>query len=330
MLVLTKSVLAMMISFFGSIILGYFIIPVLKRHNIGQNISRHLEERHNKKSGIPTMGGIIFILSTFITVVVLLVTGKVEFSSNMAIVLLVFLGYSGIGFLDDYLSLKRKTNNGLTNLQKLFLQLIIAIVFFVIFLNYGGKPVLEIYTLNIKIDMGYLYGFFILFVLIGSSNAVNITDGLDGLASGLSVIAFLSLGIIAWGSTWVVGYEGLAILCFIITGAVFGFLFFNSYPAKVFMGDTGSLSLGATLATIAILTDHELTLLVIAGVFVVETLVVIIQTISVVYFKKKVFLMTPLHHHFEKLGWEEQDIVKLFWIVGILLAMAGIGFGVWI
>ena len=144
------------------------------------------------------------------------------------------------------------------------------------------------------------------------------------------IIAFLSIGIIAWGSTWVVGYEGLALLSFIITGAVLGFLFFNSYPAKVFMGDTGSLSLGATLATIAIITDHELTLIVIAGVFVIETLVVIIQTISIIYFKKKVFLMAPLHHHFEKLGWTEPDIVKSFWIVGLLLAMAGIGFGVWI
>ncbi len=330
MLVLTKSVLAMMISFFGSIILGYFLIPFLKRKKMGQNISEHLAEKHSKKSGTPTMGGLIFIISTFITVVVLLLMGKIEFSFNMAIVLLVFLGYAGIGFLDDILSLKRKINNGLTVTQKLILQFLIATVFFIIFLNYGGKPVLEIYTLNIKIDMGYFYGLFILFVLLGSSNAVNITDGLDGLASGLSVIAFLSLGIIAWGSTWVVGYEGLAILCFIITGSVFGFLFYNSYPAKVFMGDTGSLSLGATLATIAILTDHELTLIVIAGVFVVETLAVLLQTISIVYFKKKIFLMAPLHHHFEKLGWEEQDIVKLFWIVGLILAMAGIGFGVWI
>ena len=330
MLILTKSVLAIMISFFVSIVLGYFIIPILKKHNIGQNISKHLEEKHNKKSGIPTMGGIIFILSTFITVLVLILLGKIEFTSNIAIVLLVFIGYSIIGFLDDYLSIKRKTNNGLTVLQKLLLQFVIAIVFFIIFINNGGEPILEIYTLNIKIDMGIFYGLFILFILLASSNAVNITDGLDGLAAGLSVIAFLSLGIIAWGSTWVVGYEGLGILSFIITGAVLGFLFYNSYPAKVFMGDTGSLSLGATLATIAIITDHELTLIVIAGVFVVETLVVIIQTVSMVYFKKKVFLMTPLHHHFEKLGWTEPDIVKLFWVVGLLLAMAGIGFGVWI
>ena len=204
-----------------------------------------------------------------------------------------------IGFVDDYLSLKRKTNNGLTSIQKLLLQFIIAIVFFIIFINNGGQPVLEIYTLNIKVDMGILYGLFILFVLLGSSNAVNITDGLDGLAAGLSVIAFISIGIIAWGSTWVVGNDGLAILSFIITGAVLGFLFYNSYPAKVIMGDTGSLSLGATMASIAILTDHELTLVVIAGVFVIETLVVIIQTVSIVYFKKKVFLMSPLHHHFE-------------------------------
>ncbi|MDD4831671.1 MAG: phospho-N-acetylmuramoyl-pentapeptide-transferase [Bacilli bacterium] len=330
MLILTKSVLAMMISFFASIVLGYFIIPFLKRKKIGQNISKHLEEKHSKKNGIPTMGGIIFIISTFITVLVLTLMGKIEITSNMIIVLLVFLGYAGIGFVDDYLSLKRKTNNGLTSIQKLLLQFIIAIVFFIIFINNGGQPVLEIYTLNIKVDMGILYGLFILFVLLGSSNAVNITDGLDGLAAGLSVIAFISIGIIAWGSTWVVGNDGLAILSFIITGAVLGFLFYNSYPAKVFMGDTGSLSLGATMASIAILTDHVLTLVVIAGVFVIETLVVIIQTVSIVYFKKKVFLMSPLHHHFEKLGWEEVDIVKLFWIVGLLLSMAGIAFGVWI
>lgn len=330
MLILAKSVLAMMISFFVAIVLGCFIVPYLKKRRIGQNISKHLEEKHNDKKGKPTMGGIIFILSTFITVLLLLIFKKIDFNYNVGLVLLVFFGYALIGFLDDYISLKRKKNNGLTNLQKLFLQLIIAIIFFIIFIKGGGEPILEIYTLNIKIDMGIFYGLFILFVLLGSSNAVNLTDGLDGLAAGLSVIAFLSIGIIAWGSTWVQGYESLAILSFVITGAVMGFLFFNSYPAKIFMGDTGSLTLGATLATIAIITDHELTLIVIAGVFVIETLSVIIQTISIIYFKRKVFLMTPLHHHFEKLGWSEPDIVRLFWVIGLLLSMAGIGFGVWI
>mgnify|MGYP000859459819 CR=1 FL=1 len=178
--------------------------------------------------------------------------------------------------------------------------------------------------------MGWFYGFFILFVLVGASNAVNITDGLDGLAGGLSAIAFLSFGLISWGAGWAAGYQEIAILCFIIVGSLIGFLIYNSYPAKVFMGDTGSLALGATLATIAIITGHEITLIAVGGVFVIETLVDIIQIISVKYFGKKVFLMAPLHHHFEKLGWEERDIVKLFWVIGFILGMAGIAFGVWI
>ena len=178
--------------------------------------------------------------------------------------------------------------------------------------------------------MGYIYGFFILFMLVASSNAVNLTDGLDGLAGGLSVMAFLAFGLMSWGSTWVVGSSDIAVFCFILVGSLLGFLLFNTYPAKVIMGDTGSLALGGTLASVAILTNHELTLVVVAGVFVVETLACIIQVIAGRYFGKKVFLMAPLHHHFEKLGWDERDIVKLFWTVGLILSMASIAFGVWI
>lgn len=330
MLILAKSVLALMIGFFVSAILGLIIVPILKRRKVGQRISIYVQEKHKKKEGTPTMGGLIFILSTIISVLLLFILGKLELSSNLFIVLFVFVAYAIIGFVDDFLSIKRNNNKGLTEIQKLFFQLVIALVFFYIFTTSGGNPVLDIYTLNIKINMGWLYGFFILFVLVGSSNAVNITDGLDGLAGGLSAIAFLAFGLIAWGADWTSGYQEIAILCFIISGSLLGFLLYNSYPAKVFMGDTGSLSLGATLATIAILTDHELTLVAVAGVFVIETIVDIIQIISVKYFNKKIFLMAPLHHHFEKLGWEEQDIVKLFWVAGFFLGMAGIAFGVWI
>jgi phospho-N-acetylmuramoyl-pentapeptide-transferase len=242
----------------------------------------------------------------------------------------VFVSYAIIGFLDDYLSIKRNNNTGLTAVQKIFLQLIVAVVFFYIYMESGNDPTLEIFTLGITIPMGWLYGFFILFFLVGFSNATNITDGLDGLSGGLSAIAYLAFGLIAWGAGWVSGYQEIAILCFIIVGAVLGFLIYNTHPAKVFMGDTGSLTLGATLATIAILTDHEVTLIFVAGVFVIETLTVILQVIWVQLFKKKLFLMTPIHHHFEKLGWEERDIVKLFWVVGFILGMAGIAFGVWI
>ena len=330
MLILAKSVLSLMIGFLVSIILGLILVPALRRMHIAQRVSVYLEEAHKKKDGTPTMGGIIFILGAFISVLTLLIFNKIEFTSNLFIVMFVFVSYALVGFLDDYLSIKRKTNIGLTALQKIFLQLVIALVFFFIYMKSGNDPTLEIYTLNIKIDMGWFYGFFILFVLLGGSNAVNLTDGLDGLAGGLSAIAFLSLGIIAWGSGWVYGYQDIAVFCFVIVGSLLGFLLFNTYPAKVFMGDTGSLSLGATMATIAILTDHEITLLAVGGVFIIETLSVILQVIWIKLFHKKLFLMTPLHHHFEKLGIEEREIVKGFWVVGFVLAMAGIAFGVWI
>ncbi len=330
MLILAKSVLSLMIGFLVSIGLGLVIVPMLRRRHISQRVSVYLEDAHKKKDGTPTMGGIIFILSAFISIITLLIFNKIELTSNLFIVLFVFVSYASIGFIDDYLSIRNKTNTGLTAVQKTILQLVVAVVFFFIYMNSGNEPLLEIYTLNIKINMGWFYGFFILFVLLGGSNAVNLTDGLDGLAGGLSAIAFLALGIIAWGSGWVAGYQDMAIFCFVLVGSLLGFLLFNTYPAKVFMGDTGSLSLGATLATIAILTDHEITLLAVMGVFIIETLSVILQVIWLTLFKRKLFLMTPLHHHFEKLGFHEREIVKGFWVVGFILAMAGIAFGVWI
>lgn len=330
MLVLAKSVLAMMIGFIIAIIFGYVLIPLLKKFKIGQNVSEYLSEQHKSKQGVPTMGGLIFIIPTLLTILVLLLLKKMEFTENLFIVLFVFLGYALVGFLDDYLIIKRHNNKGLTQLQKLFLQLVIALIFFYIFINSGNEPVLLIYTLGIEIDMGWFYGLFILFVLLASSNAVNLTDGLDGLAGGLSLIAFLTFGLIAWNSRGIYGYQDLAIFCFILVGTLLAFLFYNTHPAKVFMGNTGSLALGATLASLAIITNHEITFVVVAGVFVVETLSCIIQTLSVIFRKKRVFLMTPLHHHFEKLGWQEQDIVKMFWVVGLILGMISIVFGVWI
>ncbi|MCI5703286.1 MAG: phospho-N-acetylmuramoyl-pentapeptide-transferase [Erysipelotrichaceae bacterium] len=330
MLVLAKSVLAMMIGFIIAIIFGYILIPLLKKFKIGQNVSEYLSEQHKSKQGVPTMGGLIFIIPTLLTIFVLLLLKKMEFTENLFIVLFVFLGYALVGFLDDYLIIKRHNNKGLTQLQKLFLQLVIALIFFYIFINSGNDPVLLIYTLGIEIDMGWFYGLFILFVLLASSNAVNLTDGLDGLAGGLSLIAFVTFGLIAWNSRGIYGYQDLAIFCFILVGTLLAFLFYNTHPAKVFMGNTGSLALGATLASLAIITNHEITFVVVAGVFVVETLTCIIQTLSVIFRKKRVFLMTPLHHHFEKLGWQEQDIVKMFWVVGLILGMISIVFGVWI
>lgn len=330
MFVLTKSLLALMIGFIISVIMGYFMIPLLKKLNISQRISVFVGASHKKKNGIPTVGGLIFIIPTFITILIMYFTNKININSNLLIVLFVFVAYAILGFIDDFMKLRRKQNEGLTEIQKLFGQVIIAVVFFYIYMKSGSEPLFWIHAFDLKIDVGWLYGFFILFMLVASSNAVNITDGLDGLAGGLSFIATLVLGIITWNTEWLAGYQDIAIFCFILAGSILGFLVYNTYPAKVFMGDTGSLAIGAVLASIAILTRHELTFAVVMGVFVIETLSVIIQVFSIFVFKKKVFLMTPLHHNFEKLGWKEQDIVKLFWICGLILGTVAVVYGAWL
>ena len=330
MLTLTKSLFALMIGFLLSTGFGLIAIPLLKKIKAGQRINVYVEA-HQRKSGTPTMGGLIFIIPTIITTIILLLTDKIEFSVNLLIVIFVFISYGLIGFLDDYLSIKQNKNEGLSQIQKLLLQFIVALIFYILYRKYtDANSVLEITLLNIEWKLDWFYGVFILFLLVGSSNAVNLTDGLDGLAGGLSAISFLAFGLIAWGSYWIEGYQDMGIFCFILVGSLMGFLVYNTNPAKVFMGDTGSLTLGATLATIAILTGHELSLAVIGGVFVIETLTVIIQLTSVICFKKKIFLMTPIHHHFERLGWREGDIVKLFWIIGFILCLLALVYGVWL
>ncbi len=326
MLLLTKAIFAIMIGFLCSSVLGLILIPILKKIKVRQKISIFVGETHRKKEGTPTMGGLIFILPTVVATLGLLITGKISYTSNLGIVLLVFVGYAFIGFLDDFLSIKKHNNEGLTTYQKLFLQVLIAVGFFYIYMRSGGQTAWVVGTLHIDIEMGWLYGLFILLVLVGASNAVNLTDGLDGLAGGLSAIAFVAFSLISL----MVGFEDMGIFSLILVGSIMGFLIYNTHPAKIFMGDTGSLALGGVMGSMAILTHRELTLLVVAGVFVIETLSVIVQVFWVQVFKRKLFLMTPIHHHFEKLGWQETDIVKLFWVFGLFLAMAGIIFGVWL
>jgi len=330
MLIMTKSVLAMMISFIFSIIAALYIIPKLKKLKASQSLSIYLEERHSEKKGTPTMGGLIFIIPTILSMLALFLMNKINFSYNLLIVIFTFLGYALIGFIDDYLIIKRHNNKGLTENQKMIMQIVIAIIFFYLFMKAGNEPLLWVHTINFKWNIGWFYGLFILFILVASSNAVNITDGLDGLAGGLSVIAFLAFGLISWNTGWLAGYEDIAIFCFILIGALLGFLIFNVKPAKVFMGDTGSLSLGATLGTLAILTRHELLLIIIGIVFVIETLSCIIQIGYYKLTKKRFFKMAPLHHGLEKEGWKENDIVKLFWVIGLIGAMISIAFGVWL
>ena len=242
----------------------------------------------------------------------------------------VFLAYAVLGFIDDFLKIKFHNNNGLSLVTKFLIQMVIALIFFYLFMKGGGEPTLSLSFLNIYIPLGWMFGLFILFLLVGTTNAVNITDGLDGLAAGLSAIAFFAYGIITWNAGWLEGYQEVAIFCFLLTGSLIGFMVFNTHPARIFMGDLGSLALGGALASVAVVSRHELSLVLIGGVFVIETLSSLIQIISIRQFNKKIFLKAPLHHHFEELGWAEQDIIKMFWVVGFILAMAAITYGVWL
>ena len=330
MLILAKSVLGLMLGFVLSLVAAVILIPLLKKLHVGQSVSKLINERHLKKDGTPTIGGLIFIIPTILIMLILYLRGSIEFNSNLIILIFVFLAYGALGFIDDFLKVKYHNNNGLSIGVKFLLQTAIAVVFYIIYRNNGGDSNLVISSLGINVSLGWAFGLFILLVLVGTTNAVNISDGLDGLAGGLSVVAIMAYGVIAWGSKWISGYQEIAIFAFVLCGAILGFLVFNTHPAKVFMGDTGSLALGGALATITILTKHELSLLLIGGVFVVETLSSAIQIIAIRKFHKKVFLKAPLHHHFEELGWEETDIVKLFWVVGLFLAMIGIIYGVWL
>lgn len=330
MLVLAKAAMAMMLGFIISIIAGLIIVPMLKKLKMGQNVSATIGKRHKAKNGTPTVGGLIFIISTLLTLVLLKFKGSIDISYNLLIVIIVFVSYAILGFADDLVKIKFKNNKGLTILFKLFCQMLIALVFFYIYVKNGGSPTVEFSSLGLEFDLRWAYGLFILFLLVGTSNAVNITDGLDGLAAGLSALAFLAYGMISWNATWMEGNQEVGIFCFILVGTLLGFLVFNSHPAKVFMGDTGSLALGGALASIAILSKHELSLAIVGGVFVIETLSSLIQLVAIIKFNRKVFLMAPLHHHFEQLGWDERDIVRVFYVAGLLLAMAAITYGVWL
>jgi len=330
MLILAKSILSITLGLVISIIVGLIVLPFLRNLNARQTVSKFINKRHQLKNGTPTIGGLIFIIPVLLIILALWIRGSIVFNSNLAIVLIVFVAYGLLGFADDYLKIREHDNKGLPRSIKLISQILIAVAFTFIYIKNGGTTHLEVSLFGIDWDLGWGYVLFVLFLLVATTNAVNITDGLDGLCGGLSAMAFLAYGVISFGSTWILGYESLAIFSFALVGSIIGFLLFNSHPAKVFMGDTGSLALGGALASIAILTHHEISLALIGGVFVLETLSSLIQIIAIRKFNTRVFLKAPLHHHFEELGWEETDIVKVFWVAGFLLAMFGVIYGVWL
>lgn len=324
-----KCILSTMVGLILSLLTGFFLLPILQEKKFHQRLSIYLEEKHHSKENVPTMGGLIFILPTVSYLLFLVFFQKIEMSYNLFIAIFAFVGYALIGLVDDYLIIYRKNNKGLSEMMKLLLQILLAIFLFYYFMKAGNEPLLWIHTLGFKWNIGWYYGLFILLVLISSSNAVNITDGLDGLAGGLSAIAFFTLGIITMMTGWLEGYQEIAIFLFTLVGSLIGFLFFNVNPAKIFMGDTGSLALGALLGMIAILTRHEVLLLVIGVVFVIETLTCVIQRFYYKLTKKRIFPITPIHHTFERYM-PEREVVKIFWVVGLLASLISLLFGVWI
>lgn len=317
--------LTICMAFFITVIIAPMFIPFLRRLKFGQSIREEGPESHQKKSGTPTMGGLVFLLAIIITALFMSQI-YTSISSETVLLLLVTIGFGLLGFLDDFIKVVMKRNLGLTSKQKLAGQIIISILFYIIYTKSNLSTELTIPLTGWSFDAGILYALFVVFWLVGFSNAVNLTDGLDGLVSGTSAIAFGAFAVLAWNQ----GMDETAIFAFAIVGAVLGFLVFNAYPAKVFMGDTGSLALGGAIAAVSILTKFEFLLLIIGAVFVAETLSVMIQVISFKTTGKRVFRMSPLHHHFELGGWSEWRVVVTFWTVGVICAIIGIYIGAWV
>jgi len=320
--------------FIGVYILFFFIsifstkngLKIIKKFNLLQNIRNEGPANHLKKGDTPTMGGIFMIIPFLIFLLIITINLG---SLKLFLLLLTIFGFFITGFLDDYLSIKKKENTGLKTKEKFALQSIISIVF--IFLAYK-KNLIDPY-ISVSDSWGININIFILpisfLVLVGISNSVNLTDGLDGLAAGCSGVVFYGLGteILMKGQKELFVFS---VFCYSMSGICLGFLKYNSYPAKIFMGDTGSLSIGAILGSIAILTNSVFTLSIFSGIFIIESLSVIIQvgffkiTKKLFHNGKRIFLMAPLHHHFELKGVKEQKIVENFWKINILLIILGI------
>ena len=306
-------------SFILTVILAPIGIPLLRRLKFGQSIREEGPKSHMKKAGTPTMGGLIFLLAIIISTIAVAIIFDL-FTTQTVVLLLVLVGFGIIGFLDDGLKVIFKRNLGLTSLQKLIGQIAIAIAAFLLLRLGSFDTAVSIPYTDVSIDLGIFYVAFLIFWLVGFSNAVNLTDGLDGLVSGTASIAFAAFGVIALFNE----QADIALFAFAVTGALLGFLIFNANPAKVFMGDTGSLALGGALAMISVLVKQEVLLLLIGLVFVIETLSVILQVGSFKLRKKRIFKMSPIHHHFELSGWSEWKVVIVFWSTGLVVALIAV------
>ncbi|MBU6112456.1 MULTISPECIES: phospho-N-acetylmuramoyl-pentapeptide-transferase [Mammaliicoccus] len=313
------------IAFLLTLILVPILIPTLKKLKFGQSIREEGPQSHMKKTGTPTMGGLTFLLSTIVvTVIALFFADQI---GPLILLLFVTIGFGLIGFIDDYIIVVKKNNQGLTSKQKFLAQIAIAVIFYIVSValpNYQFESAINIPFTDWSLPLSVFYIVFIIFWQVGFSNAVNLTDGLDGLSTGLSVIAFAFYAILSF----VLDKPEIGLFCLVMLASLIGFLIYNKYPAKVFMGDTGSLALGGIFATISIMLNQEITLLLIGFVFVIETLSVMLQVTSYKLTGKRIFKMSPLHHHFELVGWSEWKVVLVFWATGIVTGVIGLWIGV--
>ncbi len=300
------------------IFLGPRFIEEIRRREFGQHIREDGPEGHHEKAGTPTMGGLVLFLAVAVPFLIL--------SDYRAVSLAVFgtaILTAGLGFADDWIKIRKRRSLGLSGRTKLAVQALIAIGLWLLVTEYVGlEDTLRLRIVDASVDLGYFYPVLILLVLLGATNGVNLTDGLDGLAAGccaIVLLAFTAMTFITAGPA----QEDLALLCACLVGSCVGFLWFNSFPAAVFMGDTGSLGLGGAIAALAVVTKTEVLLVIIGGIFVIEALSVLIQVFAFQRFRRRVFLMAPIHHHFEMLAWSETKIILRFWIVAAVCSAIG-------
>ncbi|MEG2506339.1 MAG: phospho-N-acetylmuramoyl-pentapeptide-transferase [Longicatena sp.] len=297
------------------------LIPFLHKIKFGQSVRKEGPQSHIAKTGTPTMGGIVFVI---IPVLVLLILDYQAFASKeMLIVVFAYIGYALIGFIDDFLIVVKKNNDGLKPSIKFLMQSILAIIFYFIYQSIAPTTIM-IPVLHVSLDLGFLYFILVFIMFTAESNAVNLTDGLDGLSAGTSLIAIAPFIIFALLQS----NKDLALFLLAVSGSLLGYLRYNLHPAKIFMGDTGSLAIGGLLAASAMILKQELLLVLIGGVFVMELLSVVIQVTSYKLTKKRVFRMAPLHHHFELGGMKETQVVLMFWSLGFIFAAIGLWLGV--
>lgn len=310
------AIVAMVLSFGLSMIIYPKFIETLEKNNTKQQVSEYALDAFKNKKKTPTFGGLVFVVAPIVVAILL---NGIRFDSNLYLLLFVFGSYGLIGFIDDYKIVTEGKNDGLSPRSKMLMQLVLAVIFYIFYRLSGGTNTITIPFVKTPLDLGILYLPFIMFLFSGASNAVNLTDGMDGLAAGTTLIAMIPFIIVTLQKN-----NSISLGLFAIAGALVAFLYFNKKPAKIFMGDVGSLSLGAMLAATSVLLEMEVMLAVIGGVFVFETLCVIIQRTSWKLRKKRVFKYTPIHYSFTLSGWEEVDVVKFFYAIGLVCMVIGL------